>query len=358
MPEVLEDKGVSWKVYTPSNADVKGKYKALKNYPTWDPFYYHPASPAFIMELTDMVLPYFTAYQTAGTKLYEKAFEQTFPNNFVQDIHADKLPKVSWIVPPLGFDEHPAASSRNGEYFTSLVLDALVANPKVWAKTALFLMYDENDGWFDHVKPPTAPKGTPDEYLTTSTFPTNETDPDTLGFTGPLGLGVRVPGMMISPFSRGGHIATETFDHTSQLKLIAKRWDVEIPNVSKWRRDTVGDLTSTMFHSKQETAVPKLPKVSVLLPTSGHCAATTQEQDATHGAAIGKFPRKQRMPTQHGTTEPASKYFKLSEQEHAVPDDEEIEIGGEGRATTKSAFNRVFSEMSERSGSVSSTTPV
>ena len=45
-------------------------------------------------------------------------------------------------------------------YFTSLVLDALTSNPKVWSKTALFLMYDENDGWFDHVPPPTAPAGT------------------------------------------------------------------------------------------------------------------------------------------------------------------------------------------------------
>src|SRR5579863_10590505 len=89
----------------------------------------------------------------------------------------------------------------------------LTASPMV---TAGFLMYDENDGWFDHVPPPTAPAGTPGEYLTASPSSTLEPDASTndLGITGPLGLGVRVPCLVISPFSRGGHIASETFDHT------------------------------------------------------------------------------------------------------------------------------------------------
>ena len=69
-----------------------------------------------------------------------------------------------------------------------------------------------------------------------------------------------MPLLVVSPFSRGGHIATEVFDHTSQLKLISERFGVEVPNVSAWRRKTVGDLTSTLFHSKTDTSVPKLPK--------------------------------------------------------------------------------------------------
>src|SRR6202044_4065020 len=113
---------------------------------------------------------------------------------FVADVKSGKLPKVSWIIPPLGFDEHPSASSQNGEYFTSLVLDALVANPKVWSKTALIVMYDENDGWFDHVAPPTAPSGTKGEYLTTGTFPAGETNPQTPRDTGPPRPGGGGPG--------------------------------------------------------------------------------------------------------------------------------------------------------------------
>ena len=104
-------------------------------------------------------------------------------------------------------------------FFTSMVLDALTANPAVWSKTALFLMYDENGGFFDHVSPPTAPAGTPGEYMTATPKGGNPT-PDTLGIAGPIGLGVRVPMLVISPFSRGGHIASEVFDHTSQLQLI------------------------------------------------------------------------------------------------------------------------------------------
>ncbi len=114
-------------------------------------------------------------------------------------------------------------------------------------------MYDENDGWFDHVAPPTAPAGTPDEYLTAT--PSSVLEPgyqsQDLGISGPLGLGVRVPALMISPFSRGGGIVSEVFDHTSQLKLAAESFNVEVPNVSAWRMATVGDLTSAVLSGRR-----------------------------------------------------------------------------------------------------------
>jgi phospholipase C len=339
--EVLENHGVSWKVYSPSNLGVSGKYAGLTNYPTWNPTLYDPTTNPEILLLTDHVLPYFSAFRNPLSPLYSKAFGQHFPNDFVADIQAGKLPSVSWIIPPLGFDEHPSSSPMNGEYFTSLVLDALLENEKLWSKTALILMYDENDGWFDHVKPPTPPAGTPDEYLTTTSIPIGEVHGDTLGITGPLGLGVRVPCLVISPFSRGGHIATEVFDHTSQLKLISKRFGVEVPNVSAWRRKTVGDLTSALFTGKHNTKVPKLPATSVLMPTSGYCAEVNQDSET--GGAPPSIPTKQRMPNQKGGTAPASKYFKLTREEHAVPDDARTEIVTESPRpmTTKSQYNRL-----------------
>ena len=294
MQEVLEDAGVSWKVYSPSNADVSGKYAALKKYPTFTPLLYDPISNPRVLGTSDHVLPYFTAFRDPSSPLFAKAFNQTFPNDFVADVKSGKLPKVSWMIPALGFDEHPSASSHNGAYFISLVLDALVANPKVWSKTVLVVMYDENDGWFDHVPPPVPPANTKGEILTTSTFPTGEPNPETLGIKGPLGLGVRVPCLIVSPFSRGGHIASEVFDHTSQLKLVAERWGVKVPNVSAWRRKTVGDLTSAMFQSKPNAKLPKLPKTSVFLPADGVCAAGDQETES--GGASPSFPTKQRMP--------------------------------------------------------------
>jgi phospholipase C len=224
------------------------------------------------------------------------------------------------------------------------VLDELTSNPKVWAKTALFIMYDENDGWFDHVSPPTAPPGTPGEYLTTTTFPAGEPNPATLGISGPLGLGVRVPLLVVSPFSRGGHTATEVFDHTSQLKLISERFGVAIPNVSAWRTATVGDLSSTLFRSKTDPSVPKLPRTSIVFASSGPASYVGQWTES--GGFGPSVPTKQRMPNQSGGSEPASKYFGRSADEDAIPDEARtpIDISGPPNETVKSRGNRLLSK--------------
>jgi phospholipase C len=147
--------------------------------------------------------------------------------------------------------------------------------------------------------------------------------------------------MVVSPFSRGGHIATEVFDHTSQLKLVAERFGVDVPNVSAWRRQTVGDLTSAMFQSEPDVKAPKLPTTSVLLPTSGVCAAPDQETES--GGAAPSFPTKQRMPDQQGGTAPASTYFKETDASRAIADDARTEIVPDPAhprpVTTKSKYN-------------------
>jgi phospholipase C len=299
MQEVLEDAGVAWKVYHPSNAGLSGKYAPLAAYPTWAPELYNPTLNPEVMATSDHVLPYFSAFRHPSSSLYSKAFTPTFPNDFVSDVGSGRLPSVSWIIPPLGFDEHPSSSPDNGMYFTSLVLDALMANRSVWAKTVFFLMYDENDGWFDHVSPPTPPTGTPGEYLTAS--PSKILDPkqDTLGIKGPLGLGVRVPMLVVSPFSRGGHIASEVFDHTSQLKFVAERFLVDIPNLSDWRQETVGDLTSTLFQSQTNAGQPNLPVPVLPAPTfTGTCSLVNQDTET--GGAFPDVPTVQTMPTQGG----------------------------------------------------------
>jgi phospholipase C len=343
MQELLQEAGVSWKVYSPSNVGVSGKYASLAQYPTWTPELYNPITNPEVMTATDHVLPYFTAFRNPLSPLYQNAFEPTFPNDFVSDIASGSLPSVSWIIPPLGFDEHPSSAPANGMYFTSLVLDALTANTELWSKTALFLMYDENDGWFDHVPPPTPPAGTPGEYLTAT--PNEVLEPgaseQTLGITGPLGLGFRVPMLVISPFSRGGHIASETFDHTSQLQLVAARFGVEVPNVSAWRRETVGDLTSTMFHHAPKSSVPELPATAVDMPLTGECSEP--EQDTESGGASPSVPTKQTMPVQGGRSRPASKYYRTTAEQDAIPDDDHTSLNfrSPGPQTTKSRHNRL-----------------
>jgi phospholipase C len=342
MQEVLQDAGVPWKVYHPSNADLAPQYAALAAYPTWDDALYNPTLNPEVMVASDHVLPYFTAFRNPASLLYQNAFLPTFPNDFVADINSGSLPSVSWIIPPLGFDEHPCSSPDNGMCFTSLVLAALTSNPELWSKTALFLMYDENDGWFDHVPPPTPPAGTAGEYLTATPSSTLEPDAssDDLGITGPIGLGVRVPCLVISPFSRGGNIASETFDHTSQLKLVAERFGVEVPNMSAWRDQTVGDLTSALFAGTYDTTVPALPAQT--LPAqqlSGDCSL--QNQDTETNGASPSVPTDQTMPNQQGGSAPASGYYATAGSTTASGQRTNLGPAGARRMTTKSSYNRL-----------------
>ncbi|HEX3907693.1 MAG TPA: alkaline phosphatase family protein, partial [Mycobacteriales bacterium] len=292
--EVLEDAGISWKVYHPSFLGTSAKYANLLEFPIWDPILSDPTLNPVVMLATDTVLPYFKAFENPSSALHKKAFGPTFPADFMADVEKDQLPKVSWMIPPLGFDDHPAATPERGQWFVKQLVDILASNPKVWSKTVLFLMYDENDGWFDHVPPPVAPKGTPGEWLTAKSISS-----DTLGIRGPLGLGVRLPCLVISPFSRGGHIASEVFDHTSQLQFLHERFGIEVPNVSKWRRETVGDLTSTLFRSPHDAKMPKLPDIALNgLILTGSCADPIEETEL--GGVGPTLPTKQRMPTQRG----------------------------------------------------------
>jgi phospholipase C len=346
MQEVLQDAGVPWKVYSPSNVGLSAPYLELVSQPTWDPALYNPIGNPEVMVASDHVLPYFSAFRNPLSPLYAKAFTPTFPNDFVADVASGGLPSVSWIIPALGFDDHPSSSPNQGQYFVSLVLNALTANKAVWSKTALFLMYDENDGWFDHMPPPTPPAGTAGEYLTAS--PSSTLEPgyasQDLGITGPLGLGVRVPALMISPFSRGGHVATEVFDHTSQLKLVAERFGVTVPNVSAWRKMTVGDLTSTLFQSATNTSVPVLPVPPVpTVQLSGTCS--TVSQDLEDGGAAPDVPANQTMPNQQGGTTPASAHLTAAISP-AGPDGAAVTTAAVRRTgprpmTVKSSYNRL-----------------
>ncbi len=127
---------------------------------------------------------------------------------------------------------------------------ALSADPDVWASTVLLINYDENDGFFDHVPPPVPPPGTPDEYI--GDFP--------------IGLGPRVPMFVISPWSRGGHVCSEVFDHTSVIRFLEILTGVVEPNISRWRRALCGDLTSAFDFT---TSVFGLPDLRSATPPAG-----------------------------------------------------------------------------------------
>ena len=281
VPELLEDRGVSWKTYSPPG-----------------PLYRVSSNPN-LMLISDAILPYFSQYSDPSSALYQKAFLPTFPDDFARDVRTGSLPSVSWLIPPLGYDEHPPAPPALGAWYIDQVLQTLVANPEVWAKTVLFVMYDENDGFFDHVDPPVAPPGTPGEYVTVDPLPATAQ-----GVAGPVGLGFRVPMLVVSPFSRGGYVSSETYDHTSQIRFLEERFGIRATEISAWRRRAVGDLTSTLRWGSPDATPPRLPSTSKDTPASmeamGCNAGNLVEVDAT--PTPYPLAPVQTMPTQEPGT--------------------------------------------------------
>ena len=173
------------------------------------------------------------------------------------------------------------------------MLSALTAKPDLWAKTVIFLVYDENGGFFDHVKPPTPPAGTEGEFLA------HPLPADAAGIAGPIGLGFRVPCLVISPFSRGGHVVSDVFDHTSILRFLETRFGTKIPNLTKWRRETVGDLTSTLDLHHPDTFLPLLaPLGASAARLDKECPANQEEASLLAPPPAIRVPEIQRVPTQ------------------------------------------------------------
>jgi phospholipase C len=219
------------------------------------------------------------------------------------DVLAGTLPAVSYVVAPAKDSEHPEPSSpAQGADFSARVIEALTADPKVWAKTVLFLMYDENDGFFDHAPPPAPPSreasgalagastvAAEDEYHLVPDGGDRHADrPQLMGR--PYGLGPRVPMFVISPWSRGGWVNSEVFDHTSVLRFLEARFGVPEPNISAWRRAVSGDLVSA-FDFKTPNAAP----FKVALPKTGPLAAKAA---ALPGRTRPTTPAEVRAPVQ------------------------------------------------------------
>jgi phospholipase C len=166
---------------------------------------------------------------------------------FRNDLACGTLPQVSWIVTATDLSEHPKHVPANGENITAQLLEALVDDPKMFAKTAFIINYDEVGGMFDHIPPPLPPIEAQDGYSTVSADGEVKVYASgTRANSGrqPIGLGMRVPAIIVSPWSRGGWVCSEVFDHISTLRFLEARFGVREENISDWRRAVCGDLTS------------------------------------------------------------------------------------------------------------------
>ncbi|WP_399443070.1 alkaline phosphatase family protein, partial [Streptomyces sp. WAC08241] len=174
----------------------------------------------------------------AERSLFERGLRRvesgTLADAFRADVAAGTLPEVSYLVPSAIDSEHPGSSSPIASAtLVYKVLDALGSHPDVWRHTVVLINYDENDGFFDHVPPPVPPADDTDERWQGQ----------------PTGLGIRVPLLVVSPWSVGGYVCSETFDHTSVIRFLERLTGVREPNVTPWRRTVTGDLTSAFdFH--------------------------------------------------------------------------------------------------------------
>ena len=275
--ERLQAAGVSWKVY-----------QEYDNY-------------------GDNALAYCTAFRGVGrdSPLYARARDWvagSTPANarssrgehlgaaFANDIAAGTLPQVSWIVAPYIMCEHPSASPGYGQSLTARLIEALADNPETWAKTVFLLTYDENDGFFDHVPPPlpavNAAMGASNVDVRGETYAAQ-----------PVGLGPRVPMLAISPWSRGGWVNSEVFDHTSVIRFLETRFGVAEPNISPWRRAVCGDLTSVF-----DFEGPAAPPARARWPDQSQLMTKV---DAAAKLAAPAVPDPQALPIQEPGGRPA-----------------------------------------------------
>jgi phospholipase C len=266
-PERMQKAGVSWKVYQDIGVGLN------------DAGYWGWTSNAWIGNYGDNSLLYFHQYQNAlpGTPLADRAKTGTnivaggtLFDVFREDVRTGKLPQVSYIASPEAYSEHSNQPANYGAWYISQFLDILTSNPDLWSKTIVFINYDENDGGFDHIVAPTPPQTRANGLSTVDTI--NEIFPGDASFvSGPIGLGVRVPLIAISPWSKGGYVNSQVFDHTSMIRFIEQRFAAEHPglfepNITPWRRAVAGDLTSIFNFATPNDHKVRLPSTAAYMP--------------------------------------------------------------------------------------------
>nr|WP_206323522.1 phospholipase C, phosphocholine-specific [Streptomyces sp. HNM0574] len=297
-PERLEEAGHSWRVYqewdnfTDNNLEFFASFKTIgakalaevDGAENMTAFYgkMAEADEAGRADLSARLKKGLATLTEAERSLFDRALHRGEPGTtaeaFAADVAAGELPEVSYLVPATVDCEHPGGSSPvQSAHFVYKVLDALGRHPDVWRHTALFLTFDENDGFFDHVPPPAPAEDDPEGA-------------DEWWQERPTGLGMRVPMTVISPWSVGGYVCSQVFDHTSIIRFLEKWTGVREPNITPWRRSVTGDLTAAFDFSRgrrqPETEQP------------GEVPPFTERWKP-------KPPAEQRMPAQEPGTRPA-----------------------------------------------------
>jgi phospholipase C len=287
--ETLQANQVTWKVYQEWDNYGDNYLAYFRNFRVnADGTRLSPDSPLY--QRGRVIAPGSTEANSAGTH------GDWLVASFADDVKNGRLPQVSWICAPNDYTEHAPNSPNAGEHIAARLLAALVANPDTWSKTVFLLTYDENDGFFDHM-PPQIPPITPTLGATTLA-----SVGDYENYQGvPVGLGPRVPMLIVSPWTKGGRVCSQLFDHTSQLRfleewLVARgraRAAVACKLVSPWRRAVCGDLTSAFDFVHPNSGWPdSVPKSASYTLVNGKPAPAP--------------PAQQVLPRQERCTDPSN----------------------------------------------------
>lgn len=184
--------------------------------------------------------------------------------NFINDALNGQLPQVSWLVTGPG-SEHPPTSTCIGENWTVNQINAVMEGPD-WPTTAIFLVWDDFGGFYDHVAPPTA-----DAY----------------------GLGERVPLLIISPYAKTGYVSHTQYEFSSILKFIENRFG--LPSLTG--RDAAANDTEDSFDFTQT------PRSSLTLkPRSCLVASVTSSTFPTQTVGTPSTVKKLYLHNQGGGT--------------------------------------------------------
>ncbi|HEY3607314.1 MAG TPA: phospholipase C, phosphocholine-specific [Pseudonocardiaceae bacterium] len=268
--ETLQQAGVTWKLYQCADNFGDNGLAYFATFARFDPSQGGTPAPGNVL------------YDNGIANVPEpltgvRANADNLANAIRADVVAGTLPRVSWVVTNQAFSEHPDGAPNDGAYYLNGVLNALNADPAVFNSTVVIIDYDENDGQFDHVPPPVPAAGTRDEFFQEKSGPLAGAQPL------PVGLGFRVPLILISPWTRGGWVTSEVSDHTSVIQFLEKWTDALgapaiSPNISAWRRSVCGDLIGAFDFTAPVFGLPPLPATTVIGdPVGGayHPPATT-----------------------------------------------------------------------------------
>jgi phospholipase C len=284
-PELLQAAGINWQVYTNDQVGDSGSYPDyfLGDYgdnPLWFYQQYNSTNSRDGGTSQLAIRGAVTPWQTdAGAPPMSKTHAAYVLSSFIKAVNSDALPQVSWIVAPAGYCEHPSYTPDYGAHYVNTVLQTLFSNPELWRTTALFITYDEHDGFFDHQLPPFPEATVTDEYIT--------------GL--PIGPGTRVPMLICSPWTRGGYVDSNVYDHTSMLRFLAAWTGVQPVNITSWRASVTGDLTAAFDFRHPDFSIPGN------IPTLDQTWALTQ---LTGGSTTPPAEGDQKMPGQEPGTRP------------------------------------------------------